>query len=444
MLPRRLRITTTTNVWQAVGGVGVDYRHQIHVLVDVLAARAADGLATWGAAVDVALAFPSTEHALAALAAHASGARGHVLRAIVSLIVGVAVRARVAHGQHTDAIFLGVGLLEGAVLSPRLFAGAVDGLLAALRASGLGVRHGGVWVGALMLMDDLVILAGSRAELHGMLSVAFDWCWRSRLSVNLLKTHVFVRAAVGVAPPSGAFDFEWSPGAADEPDAARRAAARVARVFDIIAAGVRYLGYELGRHVEVLVGTVEGIVRAIEGGFWARTPLALAQSCWSWDLHGRSRAESSAAVLPPLSDAVVGTLEGLQRRALLAMLGPAASPGAHGELVLYVFGRWQLRERRLLARLVFVRSLALSLARPERGAVVTALAALVGEPSARGMRFAAESATAAVLAALAKFGVGALPSPADAATMPVAVPARARRGLRAARVRRVRLPRRRR
>ena len=31
------------------------------------------------------------------------------------------------------------------------------------------------------------------------------------------------------------------------------------------------------------------------------------------------------------------------------------------------------------------------------------------------MRFAAESATAAVLAALAEFGVGALPSPADAA-----------------------------
>ena len=50
-----------------------------------------------------------------------------------------------------------------------------------------------------MLMDNLVIIASSRAELHGMLGVAFDWCWRSRLSVNLLKAHVFVRAAVGVA-----------------------------------------------------------------------------------------------------------------------------------------------------------------------------------------------------------------------------------------------------
>ena len=65
------------------------------------------------------------------------------------------MRARIAPGQHTPAILLGVGLLEGAVLSPRLFAGVCDGLLAALRASGLGVSFGGVWVGALVLMDDL-------------------------------------------------------------------------------------------------------------------------------------------------------------------------------------------------------------------------------------------------------------------------------------------------
>ena len=120
----------------------------------------------------------------------------------------------------------------------------------------------------------------------------------------------------------------------------------------------------------------------------AHPPLALAQSCWSWDLHlhrrdGVARARSrpppcyrrSATRWSARSRGCSGA-----RRALLAMLGPAAyaSPGAHGELVLYVFGRWQLRERRLLARLVLPRSLALSLARPERGAVVTAPAALVG------------------------------------------------------------------
>ena len=38
-----------------------------------------------------------------------------------------------------------------------------------------------------------------------MLGVVFAWCWGSRLGVNLEKTDVFVRAAVGLAAPSGVF-----------------------------------------------------------------------------------------------------------------------------------------------------------------------------------------------------------------------------------------------
>ena len=46
VLLRRVTLLTSTDEWQAVGGVGIDVRHQILVLVDVLAARAADGLVT--------------------------------------------------------------------------------------------------------------------------------------------------------------------------------------------------------------------------------------------------------------------------------------------------------------------------------------------------------------------------------------------------------------
>ena len=250
-----------------------------------------------------------------------------------------------------------------------------------------------------------------------MLDVVFAWCWGSRLGVNLEKTHVFVRAAVGLAAPSGVFAVDWTPSTDDEPDAARRAAARLTRNFEIKAAGVRYLGYILGRHIAELHGWVSRIAAKIEAGFAAREPLTLAQALWSWDLHGRARAESCAAVLPPLGDEDAGALEELQRRALLAMLGPAASDGAHYELLLYVFGRWRLDERRLLARLVFARSLALSLARPSRAAVVAELVARVGEPSARGRRRAGEAETSAVLDALGEFGVGVLPTPAGAVAM---------------------------
>ena len=57
-----------------------------------------------------------------------------------------------------------------------------------------------------------------------------------------------------------------------EPDAAQRAAARLTRNFEIKAAGVRYLGYILGRHVAELCGWVSGIVAKIEVGFAGRGP----------------------------------------------------------------------------------------------------------------------------------------------------------------------------
>ena len=90
--------------------------------------------------------------------------------------------------------------------------------------------------------------------------------------------------------------------------------------------------------------------------------------------------------------------------------------------MLYVFGRWQLRERRLLAQLIFVRSLAPSRARPERGAVVKALAALVGDRVLAVCCSRLESATVTVLAALAEFGVVALPSPTARAAAAQAAP----------------------
>ena len=49
----------------------------------------------------------------------------------------------------------------------------------------------------------------------------------------------------------------------------------------------------------------------IEFKFWCEFERVLAQALWSWDLHGRARAESCAAVLPPLGDEEAGALEEL-------------------------------------------------------------------------------------------------------------------------------------
>ena len=79
---------------------------------------------------------------------------------------------------------------------------------------------------------------------------------------------------------------------------------------------------------------------------------------------------------------------------------PPPAPRAAAEVAARRKRRGELRARRLLARLVYVRSLALACAEPERGAVVAELARLVDEPTPRGRAFAAESSTAALLRAV--------------------------------------------
>ncbi len=110
-------------------------------------------------------------------------------------------------GVDTRRVKLLVGLLEGAVLSPALFAFACSGLLRALRESGLGVRLGQVHVPALMLVDDLVLLARNRAELRAMAAVVFEWCWKNRFVLALAEmSHILAPfpltpAARRSAPP---------------------------------------------------------------------------------------------------------------------------------------------------------------------------------------------------------------------------------------------------
>ena len=74
---------------------------------------------------------------------------------------------------------LGTGVFEGAVASPRNWATFIDGLLASLRAAGgeLGLRVFGEWLGALMLMDDLLLLAESHEELLQQWALVLRWCW---------------------------------------------------------------------------------------------------------------------------------------------------------------------------------------------------------------------------------------------------------------------------
>ena len=151
-------------------------------------------------------------------------------------------------------------------------------------------------------------------------------------------------------------------------------------------------------------------VDEIESSFVERAPLRMSQSLWAWDLHARVHDEYPAAVLPTLSAGAERAVELRQACGLRALLGPAAGAQAPYALLLLLFGRSEMRARRLQARLVYARSLALSLELGCRYAVVSAFAALADEDLPRGRAFAAESVTAAIASALRSFGHDGIPS----------------------------------
>jgi hypothetical protein len=74
-------------------------------------------------------------------------------------------------GRTSSSFRLSNGTRQGAAASPALWAIYVDGLLAELRRRGLGCHVAGVWMGAFLYVDDLALLAPTRAGLAGMLEV---------------------------------------------------------------------------------------------------------------------------------------------------------------------------------------------------------------------------------------------------------------------------------
>ena len=78
-------------------------------------------------------------------------------------------------GRRSSSFSLTNGTRQGAVASPALWAVYVDGLLLKLRGMGLGSFVAGVWMGALLYVDDLALLAPTRSMLDRMLTVVEEY-----------------------------------------------------------------------------------------------------------------------------------------------------------------------------------------------------------------------------------------------------------------------------
>ena len=107
---------------------------------------------------------------------------GLKLRSLATFcVLNVATVANSNSTLNLELFSISNGTCQGSVLSPALFAVYLDDLLKELRSFGHGCYMGGLWVGAVGFVDDLLLLAPSRSAMEKMLNT----CEKYALDLNL-------------------------------------------------------------------------------------------------------------------------------------------------------------------------------------------------------------------------------------------------------------------
>ena len=105
------------------------------------------------------------------------------------------VRRVLVNGELSEDFNVDLGVPQGAVLSPLLYAAYINGLHAALRAAGCGLWVYGRLVPLLFYADDIVLLAENADEMATSLRVLEDYARKWRFAVNHGKSNLVVVAS---------------------------------------------------------------------------------------------------------------------------------------------------------------------------------------------------------------------------------------------------------
>jgi exonuclease III len=169
--------------------------------------------ATYVAFLDVADAYGSCDHVMLFARLWEMGVRGTMWRLFRAWYGERRSHVRV-DGEVTDDFPTRCGVAQGAVTSPFLYAAFLNGLLAQLRASGLGSWEGGVWAGCHCYADDIALCADTREELEEMLALAAAYAKKWRFVFKATKSKVMVAVPSTRGPDRKA---DTTGGACEEP-----------------------------------------------------------------------------------------------------------------------------------------------------------------------------------------------------------------------------------
>ena len=164
---------------------------QIFVLNEIITSRLERGLPTLTCFIDIAKAYDTVWRDGLWVKLQRAGCDEQTLD-LLQIMYHSVVRRVMINGRVSSTFNVELGVPQGAVLSPLLYAVYIDGLHDALRKQGLGVWVYGRLVPLLFYADDIVLLASSEAELAAALRVVEGYARQWRFAVNHGKCNVLV------------------------------------------------------------------------------------------------------------------------------------------------------------------------------------------------------------------------------------------------------------
>ena len=117
------------------------------------------------------------------------GIVGNFYKAVSSMYHNPKSRV-ILNGMATDWFECPIGVKQGDIISPTLFAIYINDLAESLKESGLGIPLEDELICVLLYADDVVLLAETEEDLQILLDIVSLWCKKWRLEVNLSKTKV--------------------------------------------------------------------------------------------------------------------------------------------------------------------------------------------------------------------------------------------------------------
>ena len=175
------------------GGFRPDRRcsDQMFLLHEIIMERREKGEATYCAFIDVRKAYDSVWRTGLWQSLWDLDLKGKMYRMLRSMF-GTMQRRVLVEGDVSEMFNVETGVAQGAVTSPFLYSCFINGLLAELDASGLGVSVADVQIASLAYADDVALLAPSPENLTILLDIMTSYAHKWRFEYNARKSNVSV------------------------------------------------------------------------------------------------------------------------------------------------------------------------------------------------------------------------------------------------------------